>query len=1101
MAEDLGKFQIGAEVDSSGIDSGMQASVAALTSAVGTMTSIMQNMQSSIQASASGAGDAVKSSTDQISSSTENAATKAEESTSRISSAFSSLRSTIGTVSIGIATFLGEATKSALDHELAMLQMSRVTGTNIEETSKYAFAAQMSGVKTEAFTSSIMALSRGILGAEKSMSTGRDKFDEFGVTVKDVNGKLLPTGTILGNIADRYNSLAPGISRSQFAFAMFRGEAQAMIPMLEKGSAGIEALKNQAEKYGMVISDTSALKAWLSAQRQMGATVEGVEAQIGHALLPTLTKLSALVSNVAQAFNHINPATREAAIQFVAVAGSVGVLFGGMAALKAILTTIGFTQLATGIGSCMNPVGALTSGVGGLITGMTNATTAMLSFVTSGNVMATTTGVMKSGLGAVTGAFGSMYGAAKTAAGLLQGQGVGSCMSYVKSLITTRSWLMIARGALMALYATVLAGVAVVVALAAAWTMNFGNIQEATAGTCDGITYGLNNFAEGVAQIAKGIGEIFVSLAKTIGDAILGDFSGSIDAAKGLLTGVVDVGVGAWGAVKGLGQGIYGAASDPEGAMKFGSAAFGAMKKGVSDLTNPGDFSGGDNAPPDGGYYQPDLDPEKEKKEKKEPKEKKGKEQKDDENSQEYKDAKSKYDVDEKKAEDQAEIDGTKRTFEEKIALYKQDLEVHRQTTKDYQDYDIGITSLDIARRKQAADEKRKIDKQSSESYMSLLKDQLDADDQYYADLAQNGLISQEQLLEAKKESLIKQQALQKMELEAEAAAAGTTYLAMQQAYTAFSNAKTATLRKAIAESVVLDATDKEAAIKAWNDITAHITKSEKDILAIDKQVTDERLKNVTKVVDSVSSSFGKMTTDLVTHAKGWKDTLISFRTSVTSVLNGMISDWVSSNVKKYINSKLYQDKELKDKKTMSAEEKTLDNTNMENEKKSASQGSTSVISSLTGIMSELMLVYSIWSMIFGSGSSSSSTTYSPNSSYRQTGAVYSSLPSYADGTLEVAKDQVANIHAGETIIPKDFAGGARQFIANGGFNQTNSNSNSNSNSNTTKISVSPQYNMSAIDGKGLGKVLSDSSKDLKQSIYRTQRSSNLQNQSRWGRP
>jgi len=1100
MAEDLGKFQIGAEIDSSGIDSGMNASISSLTSATGTMTSIMQNMQSSIQTSSSGAGDAVKSSTDQISSAAEETATKTEASTSRISSAFTSLKAAVGAVSIGIAAYLGSATKSALDHEKAMMGLSRVTGMSIQDASQWSFAAKMSGVQTESFSTAVMSLSRGMLMAEKSMDTGRDKFTEFGVSVKDTNGHLLPTGQILSNIAERYNSLAPGMARSQFAFAMFRGEAQAMIPFLQKGAAGIDDLRKKAEQYGAVVHDTSAYMTWIQAQRQMSAVMDGFKMEIGNAMLPALTRLSTLVKNLAMAFNQISPETRNVIIQMAALGGAVGILLGGMAALKMVLVAVGFERFAGIVGTCINPVGLLTGAVGGLISGLTSATMAAVSFATSGTVVSTATGVMT---GAVNGAKAAMLGMRLTLAEvsmLYRAGGVTSVLSYMRSLISMNGIVRIARVGLMALYGTVIAGIAVVVALAGAWTMNFGSIQEATAGTCDGIIYGLNNFSEGVSQMAKGIGEIFVALAKTIGNAIMGDFSGAIDSAKGLMSGLITGYTGLWQSAKGLGQAVYGAASDPEGAMKFGSAAFGAVKNGVSKLMTPDAYDGSGTGAPEGGYFEPDLSPDKEKKEKKEPKEKKEKDT-DDSLSKGYQKAKDKYEEDEKTAQDNAEINGTKRTIQEKIALYQEDLKAAIETSKDGHDYNMGYLQLDITARKQAADEKRKIDKQASESYISMLKDQFEADDQHYADLAQNGLISQEQLLEAKKASLIKQQALQKTELEAEAAAAGTTYLAMEQAYTAFSNAKTATLRKAIAESVVLDATDKEAAIKAWTDITAHITKSEKDILAIDKQVTDERLKNVTKVVDSVSSSFGKMTTDLVTHAKGWKDALISFKTSITSVLNGMVSDWVSSNVKKYINSKLYQTKELKDKQTMNAEEKALNNANASSASTSAASASTDVISSLGSIMSELMIVYSIWSLIFGGSDSSSSTTYSPASSYRQTGAVYSSLPSYDVGTLDVAKDQVAQIHQGEAILPKPFAEGARSFIANGGFNQTNSNSNSNSNSNVTKISVSPNYNMSAIDGKGLGKVLSDSSKDLNQSVYRTQRSNNLQNQSRWGRP
>lgn len=91
----------------------------------------------------------------------------------------------------------------------------------------------------------------------------------------------------------------------------------------------------------------------------------------------------------------------------------------------------------------------------------------------------------------------------------------------------------------------------------------------------------------------------------TIGKALVGDFSGAIDEARGLLDGVKNVGIGAFSAMKGIGQAVYGAATDPEGAMKFGSAAWGSVKKGTSELFG----FGGDATMPNGdGEGSPGLD-------------------------------------------------------------------------------------------------------------------------------------------------------------------------------------------------------------------------------------------------------------------------------------------------------------------------------------------------------------------------------------------------------------------------------------------------------------------------------------------------------------
>ena len=147
--------------------------------------------------------------------------------------------------------------------------------------------------------------------------------------------------------------------------------------------------------------------------------------------------------------------------------------------------------------------------------------------------------------------------------------------------------------------------------------------------------------------------------------------------------------------------------------------------------------------------------------------------------------------------------------------------------------------------------------------------------------------------------------------------------------------------------------------------------------------------------------------------------------------------------------------------------------------------------------------MYALSALFGGGSSSSSSTTTRSSSSYYGSGVATTSLPSYDVGTLEVPEDTLAQVHKGETIVPAAFADGARDFIANGGFSGSNSNSNSGSSQqySVPKISHNPTYNVTAMDGKSVGKVLQNNSREVTQGLYKVQRSLAIKNASKWGRP
>jgi len=598
MADEEIKVRILAEADD--FKSGAEAASSSLTAS-------MEQMKSSVNNAGEGIKNSISQASEAASSAATNMSAAMEKSVSGISSSISGMKAAITGAAVGIIAVFGESTKAALDYEKSLLSLSRSTGLSIEKTSEMAFAAGQCGVSSEILNHNIGILARNMESAGTASEGNSNAFKKLNIDLKDSSGQLQATDKVLAQIADRFKSMPDGPQKTALAMQLFGRQGKDMIPFLNQGSAGLAELNKKAHELGVTFNDTSTLKAYIAAQRQWSATMKSLQIQIGNAVLPVVTALSKAITTMLQAFNKLSPEFRNTVVTIAAVAASLAALTIGWGAAAAAITAFGgpFAGIGTAMTSMPNIITTCTNALKALVVGLADGTMNLVKYIASGEAF---TAIHRGMIAAVAAAKAALVGMRATVVAVslaYQVGGVKSILAYCASLVTMQGIATVARAALVALYATVVAGIAVVVALATAWATNFGNIQEATAGTCDGIIYGLNTFADGVSQIMSGIGKIFVALADTIGNALSGDFSGAIDSAKGLLEGITSVGTGAWNVMKGTGQVLYGAASDPEGALNFGKAAIGAIGGGVKSLfgfdapqtdfnTDSGNFDVGD---------------------------------------------------------------------------------------------------------------------------------------------------------------------------------------------------------------------------------------------------------------------------------------------------------------------------------------------------------------------------------------------------------------------------------------------------------------------------------------------------------------------------
>jgi hypothetical protein len=205
---------------------------------------------------------------------------------------------------------LGDTAKKVDELGASVLDMQKKIGGSAEDVSRLHFALQETGMDTDAATRGFDTMAKGIDTNSKTVSHG---LDELGLSGKDAAGNIRPMNDILLDVAEKFKTMPDGPQKTAVAMELFGRSGAALIPFLDRGSAGIADLEKESDKLGMTLSGSTldAVHQNTIAQREFDAALEGLQIQIGTLLLPVITKLMELAVNLAVAFNeHVMPAIK-----------------------------------------------------------------------------------------------------------------------------------------------------------------------------------------------------------------------------------------------------------------------------------------------------------------------------------------------------------------------------------------------------------------------------------------------------------------------------------------------------------------------------------------------------------------------------------------------------------------------------------------------------------------------------------------------------------------------------------------------------------------------------------------------------------------------
>ncbi|KVR04719.1 hypothetical protein WK09_28975 [Burkholderia ubonensis] len=179
-------------------------------------------------------------------------------------------------------------------------KLSRKTGESTDAIQQWLFTAKAMGIDSKEAMKSVSDLGEAQNKALHGNKDAAAAFAAIGISLKDLRGSS--PDEVMAKVADAFHQSADGAGKAAVANELFRNSGDALIPVLDRGSAGLAKLGVEARNSGAVIGG-EAVKQMAAFKEHMElahAKMDAMAMSAKAALLPTILNLTeAMSGNVA----------------------------------------------------------------------------------------------------------------------------------------------------------------------------------------------------------------------------------------------------------------------------------------------------------------------------------------------------------------------------------------------------------------------------------------------------------------------------------------------------------------------------------------------------------------------------------------------------------------------------------------------------------------------------------------------------------------------------------------------------------------------------------------------------------------------------------
>lgn len=255
----------------------------------------------------------------------------------------------------------------------SLFRASQRTGIAVSQLSALGYAAQQSGVEMESLENGMRKMQRTIGEAAGGSRQASEALAQIGLSVNDLQG--LSPDQQFARIADAMKGMNDPTVAAAEAMKIFGRNGTQLLPLLDRGGAGINQLSDRAKALGIVLGDDSARGAAELHGRMVDLSdvLKNSFFRVGEAVAPMVQDWIEKITRAGIAINHWISDHKElikTALKVGLAISAAGVAFLGLGIASSIAG-----KAISGIGAAFSVirivatagVGMLTAAVGGLI--------------------------------------------------------------------------------------------------------------------------------------------------------------------------------------------------------------------------------------------------------------------------------------------------------------------------------------------------------------------------------------------------------------------------------------------------------------------------------------------------------------------------------------------------------------------------------------------------------------------------------------------------------------------------------------------------------------------------------------------------------------
>ena len=148
--------------------------------------------------------------------------------------------------------------KRTTDYGDAAVKTAQKIGIGVEAWQELAYAGNLAGADSEMFASMLAKLNKRIVEAAGGSEDAALWLNRAGVAFKDSSGRARSAEAVFMDLAEVFSQHEDGVKKTTLAMGLFEEEGTKLIPLLNSGKAGLQAMREEARNLGVVMDERTA---------------------------------------------------------------------------------------------------------------------------------------------------------------------------------------------------------------------------------------------------------------------------------------------------------------------------------------------------------------------------------------------------------------------------------------------------------------------------------------------------------------------------------------------------------------------------------------------------------------------------------------------------------------------------------------------------------------------------------------------------------------------------------------------------------------------------------------------------------------------------